>query len=86
MSDDIPECEDHAHLPVRLEKIKEFYDEAGTLIREDIEYLIGQAEWAVALDRAGQNLKRAAERYITELEAKVADRDAEIRKLTGNEK
>ncbi len=86
MTDDLPECPDHSHLPIRLEKIKAFHAETNTLIPEDITYLIEQAQWAIDLDRAGQNLKNAAQSYVSELEGIIEEQDAKIRELTGEEK
>lgn len=86
MTDDLPECETHKHLPVRLEKIKAFHAETNFLTPQDIEYLIEQAEWAIDLDRAGQNLKNAAQVYVAELEGIIEQQDAKIRRLTGEEK
>lgn len=81
MADDLPVCPEHAHLPVRLEKIKSFYAETGSLVPEDIEYLIEQAQWAIHLDSAGQNLKNAADRYITDLEQEISEQKDEISNL-----
>lgn len=53
---------------IRLEKIKEFYAETGTLIRVDIEHLIGQAEWALRLSEAGEALNQSSSKYIEQLE------------------
>jgi hypothetical protein len=77
----LPVCEDHAHLPVRLEKIKEFYAEAGTLIREDIEYLLLQAEWAIRLDYAGEMLNKSSSALINVLTNGLTERDVEIDSL-----
>lgn len=77
----LPVCEDHVHLPVRLEKIKEFYAETGTLIPEDITYLIGQAEWAIALDYAGEMLDKSSSTLINVLTHGLTERDEEIDSL-----
>lgn len=71
MPDNLPQCPEHSRIRIRLEEIKSFYDETNSIIREDIEYLIGQAEWALRLDQAGEALNQSSAKYIKTLEDEV---------------
>ena len=81
MADDLEVCPDHAHLPIQLQEIKDFFEENDFLTYPQITYLIGQAQHAINLGYAGEQLNISSSRYIATLEEAVTAQNEEIGSL-----